>query len=104
MYEHSNLFNGFMTRLAISVPFFWHLLLSEHPEVTKEKKGCVKGCYRKNRNECSFKFAWPNITLSINLISTENKRKQLRIAKFIYIAFKKSEKNIAQIKYSSYLK
>jgi len=29
-------------------------------------------------------------------MSTENKRKQLRNAKFIYIAFKQREKNIAQ--------
>jgi len=43
--------------------------------------------YRKNINERSINFAWPNITLFINLMSTENKRKQLRIAKFIYIAF-----------------
>ena len=52
----------------------------------------MKSFYRRIRNECSFKFAWPNITSSINLMSTENKRKQLRIAKFIYIAFKKKRK------------
>jgi len=47
--------------------------------------------YRKIRNEWSINF-----TLFINLMSTENQRKQLRIAKFIYIAFKQREKSIAQ--------
>ena len=47
--------------------------------------------YRKIRNEWSINF-----TLFINLMSTENQRKQLRIAKFIYIAFKQREKSLAQ--------
>ena len=47
--------------------------------------------YRKIRNEWFINF-----TLFINLMSTENQRKQLRIAKFIYIAFKQREKSIAQ--------
>jgi len=41
-------------------------------------------------------FAWANITLFINRMSTENKRKQLRIANLIYIALKQREKSIAQ--------
>ena len=41
-------------------------------------------------------FAWANITLFINLMSTENKREQLRIANLIYIALKQREKSIAQ--------
>ena len=49
--------------------------------------------YRKIRNGCFINFAWPNITTSM---STENKRKQLRIAKLIYIAFKQRAKSIAQ--------
>jgi len=50
--------------------------------------------YRKIRYECSIYFTWPKITLFINIMSTENKRKQLRIAKFIYIAFKQREKTL----------
>ena len=49
---------------------------------------------RKNRNECFINFAWPNIPLFFNRMSTENKRKHLGIAKFIYIAFKQREKTL----------
>ena len=52
--------------------------------------------YINIRNACSINFAWPNITLFINLMSTEKKRKQLRIANFLHIAFKQREKSIAQ--------
>ena len=58
----------------------------------------IKTCpiYIKNRNEFFINFAWANITLFINRMSTENKRKQLRIANLIYIALKQREKSIAQ--------
>ena len=38
----------------------------------KEKIDFLLTCpiYRKNINECSINFAWPNITLFINFMST----------------------------------
>jgi len=45
------------------------------------EQSIILSYYRKNRNKCFINFAWPNITLFINLMSTENMKKQLRIAK-----------------------